>query len=264
MGLKKFRELIDAVNSYYGFALIVYAAVLYVASHSHLFFWVFIIVTPLLTGWTGYLLKSFLNRRNQRQGFNILSEAMTYEVGNNHKYTLRYSIRIKAGADHLMVYPIGYQWTGSGQEAIPKIVGSGQQLLGVTKQPSDKNDTAEIVPYVLTGSGEEDWHYWFVALNPPVYKGEVVEIKYSQDFYDEKGTAKPYLYYIVRVPLKRLELNVKFSSHALPKIVTGSYTRPSDARHSHATTDMHYDSEKQWATWVVEQPKNWFEYSKAK
>lgn len=260
MELKKLQKLIEAINAYYAFVLLLYAAALYIARHSQLFFWVLIATTPLLAGWTGYLLKSFLERRNYRQGFRVLSDVMSYEIANKHASTLRYSTTLKAGTDHLMVVPIEYQWTGSGKEAVPQVIGKGQQLLAPVQQHSSKDNTAKIAPYKLTGSTEGDWHAWFVALNPPVHKGDIVEIKYSQEFHDKSSTAKPILYYFVRVPMERLELNVKFPKNALPRTVIGSYIKTSSPRRPHMREDVIYDPDKQWATWIIERPKKGYCY----
>ena len=199
-------------------------------------------------------------RRNQRHGFRIISDVMSYEINGNHKYTLRYATTIKAANDHLMVYPIGYRWTGSGVEAIPKLNGKGQQLL-TPLQPRHKGSAIKIAPYEApTVSTEGDWHYWFIALNPPVHKGEVVEIKYTQEFQDKKGMARPYLYYFVRTPMKQLELNVKFPANALPTSISSSYIKPSDPNRPYLKPGVEYDPDKQWATWVIERPKKGYCY----
>jgi len=254
--LRKLQKWVEAINTYYGFALLVYAAILYIASHNRFFMWVLVVTTPLLTGWTGYLLKSFIEQRNQRHGFSVLSSSMSYEIGNNHKYALRYSIKVKASTNHVMVYPIGYQWTGMGEEAMPKVTGRGQQLLAIVDSYDSKDKAA---PYKAT-STEGEWHYWFIALNPPIHKGETIDIKYSQEFHDKKGFARPELYYFVRTPMKSLELKVKFSVNALPATVTGTYTKLSDPSRPYQKTGVHYDPDTQWATWVIEQPKRGYCY----
>lgn len=257
---KKLRKLIEAINSYYSFAVLLYAAALYAASHSRLFLWVLAGTTPLLAGWTGYLLNSYLQSRNYRQGFKIVSDVMTYEINSKHRSTLRYSTELKAGANHLVVYPIGYQWTGDGEESVPQITKPGQQLLATTERLDRKNTSANLAPYNLTGSTEGEWHYWFVAFNPPVHMGDTVHIRYQQEFNDKAGTSKPVLYYTVRVPMKRLELNVKFPAGALPKNVTCSFIKPSDPSRPRKSSGVKYDPDKQWATWVIDKPKKGYCY----
>lgn len=260
MELKKIQKWIEAINAYYAFAVLVYTAVLYVTSHSHLFSWVFITTTPLIAGWTGYLLQSFLERRNQRHGFHTISDSASYEIGKNNKFVLRTSTKIKAGRDHLMVFPLGYQWTGGGRQPMPKVTGAGQQVLATVERYNPKNGEAKVTPYKLGVSTEGDWHYWFIALNPPLHKGDIADIRYFQEFHDKKGMVKPVLYYFVRIPMKRLELNVKFPADALPKSVTASYIKASDSRRPYKGKGLQFDAEKQWATWVIDRPKKGYCY----
>lgn len=260
MELKKVQKWIEAINTYYAFALLLYATALYLASHSHLFMWVLIIATPILAGWSGFLLKAYVDRIYNRHGFRILEDAVTYEIAYKHKYLLHFKTKLKGAADHLMSYPVSYQWTGSGQPAVPELTAKGQQLLALVHRRADKNGLAKVAPYVFTTSAQGDWHYWFIAFNPPVNKGDIVEIKYSQEFIDTKGIAKPCLYHFVRTPIKRLELNVKFSKNDLPVTVRGSYFKPSDPRRPYQSADVRYDPDKQWATWVIERPKKGYCY----
>ncbi len=260
MEVKRLHKSIEAINTYYAFFIMLYAIALYIASNSHIFPWVFFLATPVLAGWTGYLLKSYLERRNERHGFKILSNVMTYEIGEDRTYKLRYSMKLKACRDHLMVFPIGHQWTGSGQESIPQLLNPGQSLLSMVDKYYDESDTAKLAPYRLNTTTEKDWSYWFIAFNPPLHKGEMVDVKYIQTFTDKKGTAKPYLYYFVRTPMKRLELNVKFPATMKPVSVTAHYIRPSDSKRPFTGKGMHYDADKQWATWVIDNPKKGYCY----
>lgn len=248
------HKLVEAVNDYYAFSLLAYAAVLYVASHHHVFFWILGFATPILAGWTGYLLKSYLDSRNQRRGFRIVSDSMTYEIHPKNRYTFRYNTKIRAEWNHLMVYPIGYQWTGEGVEGTPKVTGKGQHLLSTVKQGAKA--AIKISPYQSTGlTTEGDWHYWFIALNPPLFKGDTARIKYSQEFFDKKGRARPHLGYFVRVPMQELVLNIKFDPKNMPKKVMSTIIKPSDPNHPYTTPGVKFDREKQWATWTIQNPK---------
>jgi len=260
MSLKKVHKLVEAVNDYYAFSLLAYAAVLYVASHHHAFFWILGFLTPFLAGWTGYLLKSYLDNRSQQHGVRMLSDVMTYEIKDKHSYTLRYATKIKAMTSPVMIYPKAYQWTGQGKEYPPKVTGKGQQLLSPIEH-SKKDVAIKISPYESTNlTTEGDWHYWFIALNPPLYKGDTTVIKYSQEFFDKKGQAKPYLYYFVRRSMERLELNVKFPSNDLPTKVGSSFIKPSDPHHQQRMEGVKFDPEKQWATLVIHKPKRGYCY----
>ncbi|HYG83478.1 MAG TPA: hypothetical protein VD907_01225 [Verrucomicrobiae bacterium] len=258
--LKKLRKLIEAINTYYAFAVLLYTLVLFIAANTEVFVWIFAIVTPFLAGWGGYLFYDFLAQRNQRHGFRILSDSMSYEINSNHRSVLRYTTKIRADTNHLMVYPVGYQWSGSGEEGIPKVSGKGQQLLALFKNKTSRG-SMKPAPYVATTvSTEGDWHYWFIALNPPVHKDEEIEVKYSQEFHDKKGVAKPYLYYFARTKMERLELNVKFPANARPQVVTSSYIKPSEPSRPYTVPGAVYNPERQWATWVIEKPKKGYCY----
>jgi hypothetical protein len=260
MDVKRFQKLAEAINTYYAFSVLIYATVLYLSRHSHLLFWSTLALAPLLAGWTGFLFRSWWEERTQRHGFQVVSDVMTYEIRDNHKYILRYATKLKAQVNHLMVYPIGYQWTGRGKESIPEVTGNGQQLLALVKRQADKKDTVKIAASRVTANTDGDWHYWFVALNPPVHRGETVDIRYAQTFYDTAGAPKPYLYYFVRTSMQRLELNVKFPAGHLPTKVVGSYIKLSDPRRPYEAKGVQYDPQKQWATWVVEKPKKGYCY----
>jgi hypothetical protein len=254
MDFKRVNKAIEAINTYYAFAVLLYVAALYVASHSQLFWWVLLALTPLFAGWTGFLFKSYLARRNQRYGFRVLSDKLTYELKGNHRSALRYATEVRAEVDHLFTYPIGYQWTGKGEEHIPEVLGEGQQLLG-TIRLDGKHEKLRAGPYREVIPSEGEWHFWLVGLRSPLFKGEKSEIKYVQEFTDSRLTAKPCLYYFVRSSMESLQLNVKFPENALPKQVTCSYTKLSDTRRKYAAKGVVYEPEKQWASWTIRRPK---------
>lgn len=255
MDWSKLHKLVEAVNTYYAFAVLMYVAVLYVSSRSHIFLWALLAATPLLAMWTGYLLKSYVDNRNQKHGFRVLSDATTYEIMDHNRYKLHVRTTIKAEANRMMAYPIGYQWTGEGKGMTPMLADPDQKLMGVVLKYDSEKGTAYVEPYKETVSSEDDWNYWFVALGRALYKGDTADIKYSQDFYDPKKKAKPCLYYMVNSKLEKLELNVKFSPNALPARVTGSYFKLNDRRHSYVQKGVAYDPDKQWATWTIDKPK---------
>lgn len=260
MDWSKLQKAIEAINTYYSFAVLVYVILLYVSAHNELFLWILLATTPFLAAWSGYLLKGYVNLRYQRHGFKVVSDAATYEILGNNRYALRIATTLKAMANHLLSYPISYQWTGSGEELLPKVTGEGQQLIGVIKQYDPVTGHAKIGPYEETLPYEREWHYWLVGLTPPVNYGNTIEIKYGQEFYDKRRTAKPSFYYLVKNPMKKLELNVKFPADALPKTVTSSYIKPSNPRVPKATKGVQYDPDKQWATWVIDRPKTGYCY----
>lgn len=260
MKLKKYQVLIEAFNAYYAIGLLLYGLGLYISSNTRMFLWIFFGASLIITGWTGFLLRSFLEHRNRRHGFRIMSDVMTYEIKPQHRYTLRYTTTLKAQTNHLMVYPVGYQWTGHGHEGVPIVTGDGHRLVAAVEPSKENIGATHTTPHKITGHAAGDSHYWFIAFNPPLHNGEVVDIKYSQEFHDEDAYANPILYYFVKIPMKRLELNVKFSKPSMPKEVWCSYIKPSDPKRSYKTTGVRYDSEKQWATWVIEKPKKGYYY----
>jgi hypothetical protein len=153
MELKKFRKLIETFNTYYSFALILYAAALYLAAHHHMFWLIAGLITPILSGWGGYLLYAYLEQRDLRHGFRIITDSMTLEVGDNGRYKLHYLRKLKAGVSHLMSYPISHQWTGSGEGARPVLKGKGQQILSlIDSEFEDKKGLAQHSLYYFVRS----------------------------------------------------------------------------------------------------------------
>lgn len=258
MDWNKLHKFVETINTYYAFAVLLYVAILYVASHSQLFWWILLALTPLIAGWTGFIFKSYLLLRNTRHGFKLLSDVMTYEVKGMHRYTLRYKTTLKAVNNHILSYPLGYQWTGEGEESIPIIKTPNYQLGGIIRQKPDGSVTVEPYKEVISSQGE--WHYWFIGLNPAAYKNDIVELNYEQDFYDRKKKAESCLFYPIKHPMNKLELNVKFSMEALPKKVSCSYIKLSDPRRIRHGKGMQYDPDKQWATWVIDNPKKGYCY----
>jgi hypothetical protein len=260
MELRRFQKFIEAINTYYAFALLLYGAALYFLSHSQLFVWGILTLTPLLAGWSGYLAYAWLERRNSRFGLSVIADAMTYEIGKQRKYTLRYHTKLKARTDHVMVYPVGHRWSGQGKEEMPVVHSDGQQLLAVVEQSRHATDATTIAPYTLSMATGGDWRYWFIALNPPVQRGETFSVKYSQTFHDEAGTAKPQLNYFVRTPMDQLELSVKFPKHDMPDVVRGCYFTPWDSRRPYESDSVVFDPDKGWATWTIRRPKRGYCY----
>jgi hypothetical protein len=255
MDWKKVQKLVEAINTYYAFAVLMYVAAIYVASHNHLFWWILLAVTPLLAGWTGYLLKGYFEDRNLKHGFKVISNVMSYEILGDHHYRLHYKMKIKAEANRMMVYPIGYQWSGETEGSLPVLSDPGQHLVGVVDKHDPLTGTFKVSSYKESVSSEGDWNYWFVSFDHALYKGETIDINYTQDFYDKKRIAKPWLYYMVNTSTDKLELSVKFPADSLPKKVTSSFSKLSDRRKSYASKGVNYDPEKQWATWVINHPK---------
>lgn len=258
---KKIERFVETVNSYYAFALLLYTGALFVAANTDLFVWLFVIATPLVAGWGGYLVHAFFEQRRQRHGFRIIEDKMVYELTAPQRATLKYTTKIQAETNHLMVYPIGYQWSGSGEEGTPKLLNKNQQLLTLADTSTASLGKTKSKPYIAsTVSTDGEWHYWFVALNPPVHKNDQVEVKYTQDFYDKKNSAKPYLYYFVRTKLQRLELQVAFPTSSAPKAITGSYIKPSQPSRPYPTPGLVYDQDQQRVTWIIEKPKKGYCY----
>lgn len=257
---KKLVKWMEMVNTTYAFAVLIAAIAVFIARHSKLALWIAVCVGPILGAWGGYLIKAYIERRNYLFGFKLRKVTMSYEIGNNHRYKLHYAGTIQAITNHSMVYPIGYQWTGSGEESVPKLTSKGQYLLAPVQGKIGREKMAKVVPYIVNRAANGDWRYWFIALNPPIDKGDEVTIKYSQEFNDKKGIAKPYLYYNARVPFDHLELNVKFPAGHRPNKIVGEYIKPSDPHRPFLQAELTYDPEKLWISWVVERPKKGYWY----
>lgn len=257
---KRLGSWAETVNTYYEFALLALAAALFAMRHTRVVELVVAIALPFLAGWSGYLIRAMLDQRDNRGGFRLVSNIMSYEIGKNNTYVLRYVTKLRATSDHLMVYPIGYQWTGSGEEGVPKVTGPGQQLLGPVRRNA-RGTATKAVPYESTAvSADDHWHYWFVVFNPPLDANDVVDVRYTQEFRDKRRTAKPYLYYVVRVPMERLELRVKFPTRAVQVNITASFIKPSNPLKAYVAKGMHYDAESRTASWIIEKPKKGYSY----
>jgi hypothetical protein len=255
MDLKKVQKLIEAINTYYGFAVLLYVAALYIATHNQFFWWILLGATPFLAGWTGYLLKGHFEDRNLKHGFRVLSNEMFYEILGDDKYRLHFCTKLKAEANRMMVYPIGYQWSGGTEGSVPVLGDPSQSIVGVVNLYDPVTGRTKVSSYKEKVSSESDWNYWFVGFDHALYKGEEVEIVYTQDFSDKKHIAKPWMYYMVNTTTNKLELSVKFPADALPKSVTSSFTKLNDRRKVYPSKGVEYVPEKQWATWVIRKPK---------
>lgn len=255
MDWSKLNKLVEAVNTYYAFAVMMYVAVLYVSKNSQIFLWILFALTPVIAGWTGYLLKSYLESRNEKHGFRLLSNTMTYEVLGADKYRYTLHAVIQAEANRMMVYPVGLQWSGEGIAHMPRLSDPDQYLIGTITKYDREKKLARVAPYKEVVSSESDWNYWFIGLQRALYKGETAEITYSQEFHDLKKKAKPYIYHMVNTSVKQLELSVRFPAEALPVKVTGSYFSLKDRRRIYTSADVQYSPDKQWASWVVKKPK---------
>lgn len=254
MGLfKKSVQWAEALNTYYQAIGILYViALAVVALNKSTLLIIVAVIAPVIAGVAGYILRPIVEERTKRYGFKILSDKVVYEIKPNGKYSLAYSTKLEAASDHRMAYPIGYQWSGHGKENPPKLTSPNQQLMAPIKRATQKKTN----PYEAASiSGEGNWHYWFVAFNPPVHKGSKVTIEYSQEFNDAKNSTKPYLYYFVRKPMQTLELQVKFPAKNLPANVKGSFIKTNDPNRPYKMSNVVYDKHKQWATWTIHHPK---------
>lgn len=252
--LKKSVQWAEALNTFYQAIGILYVIALAVAALNRSTLLIIIaVVAPVIAGLAGYVLRPIVEERTQRYGFRILSDQMTYEIKGNHKYTLSYSTTLEAKNDHLMVYPIGYRWSGRGTIGTPKLTNPGQQLMAPVSRTAKKQRNTPYEALEISAAG--DWHYWFVAFNPALHKGATPTIDYTQDFQDTKVHAHPHLSYFVRKPMKKLVLQVKFPSNQLPTEVDGNFIKTNDPNRPYKKSGVVYDKHKQWATWTIHHPK---------
>jgi hypothetical protein len=263
---KKAQNIANAINSYYAAAVIVYGVVIYVVNyiyshnynHLHFLIWIPIIIAPFIGGWSGYLLKSYLDQRNQRYGFKTISDSTTYEIAADNKYILHSTLKLQAASNYVMMYPFTYKWSGKGTEGIPKVTGKGQTLLALQRR---KNGKINYVPYEIS-STQGAWHTWFIAINPPIHKGDKITIEYSQELLDKKGSAQPNLWHVVNTPIDKLELKVQFPPHMTPTDYTSSYTKPSDQRRPYiVASGARYDVANRQIIWTIQKPKLGYYYS---
>jgi len=255
MGIfKEPKEWADTFNSYYQVILALNAIGIAVAAWNRSTLVIAIAVLfGLLSAAIGFILRPIIEEQTQWYGFRIISNTMTYEIKNTNDFKLSYKTNLNPAQDHLMMYPIGHHWTGSGAESVPKLDSPDQQIMAPLV---GKTLTAKPKPYEATAiSVAGDWRYWFVAFNPALHKGKPVTIEYSQNFHDTKKSAKPFMYYFVRRPMKKLTLVAKFPASKIPSEVIGSYIKTNDPNKADILDGVVYDKHKRCATLTIHRPK---------
>lgn len=259
MVFNRLEKFIEVSNNFYAFALLVYAVILYFSGHYLVLVWLLIVASPLLAGWTGFLLHGFYERHYLYHGFKILADTMTYELGPKQRATLRYDLELQAKQDNLLVYPIAHEWTGIGSEQTPELADPRQSILGVITQNSDQPSLPQ--PYSFDGTSAGNWKYWFVAFKPGVSKNQIVRISYKQKFVASVMQAKPQLSYTPQISMKRLTLNVRLPAGAKPESVMSGFSKPYAPRQVVPQSELQFDPDKEWVTWVIHKPKRGYTYS---
>ena len=229
---KSFR---DETSAWYNYLALLWAIGLSVAPFAEryifggqrlyfaLFAGVLVLITLALLAWTSYKLRAVVDRDRLYYGFQRLEKTIIYSVDkHNTRYTLEYIDKVKAVVDQRILYPIRYKWSGDGAEGVPELKNKNQQLVAVVGK------SGEIGPYITSKqrSPGDEWHYYFVALNPPAHKSsEPITINYTQEFRAGSGRRPgPFINCLIIGSLDRLTLEARLP--AKPKTVTVCYFKP--------------------------------------
>lgn len=190
--------------------------------------WILRIIAIVLIGWTGYLLKSLKGRLNPLYyGFRLNSISVTCAISNTKKkYTGSHSFEITALEDDRVVFPTNwFRWLGKGKEDGPKVTGKGRHLLALVGTRK-RDGSVKPMPYVRSEKDSPDggkWHRYFIALNPPVQKGERININYSQVF---NGKMSPFVGVDIISNMGKLTLKAEFPTKFEPESITFERTKP--------------------------------------
>lgn len=255
--LKESKEWADTLNSYSQAIIAINAAGIVIAAWNGSTLVIALALSlAVISAAAGFILRPIIEEQKQWYGFRIISNKMTYEIKNSNDSKLSYKLELDPAQDHLMMYPIGHNWTGTGAESTPKLLSPNQQIMAPIVHKGGKTTPAKPKPYEANAiSVAGNWRYWFVAFNPAVHKGKPVTIEYSQNFHDTKKSAKPFMYYFVRRPMQKLTLVAKFPAHHTPSEVTGSFIKADDPNKADILDNVVYDKHKRCATLTINRPK---------
>lgn len=257
---KLLSDSVNAINTYYSFAVLVYAFFLYSERHNRFFLLIFIAATFGLAILIGYLIHSFIDQHSIKCGFRLLNTTISYDVSNpKGKVKTHYKSTIIAETDYLFVYPLAYQWSGNGAENLPKSLNPRLRISSIINDEST-NKTTGPEPYKLSTARDGEWYYWLLTFNPPLHKGEVTDIDYIQQFDNSDHSAKQTFYYSVESPMKTLELNIRLPNNKSVKEVTCRYFKPTDNRKSYSGTGLIYNEDTHSAQWMIKNPKIGYQY----
>ena len=277
--MKRLKEFRDEVTAWYVFlgTLVAIGTIIapffqllmqhYAPKSSQTYFILFsgfmALVTLMLVGWTGYIVRGVRDRDRLYHGFRRLSKAMSYEVDEKDrtKYTLRYTDEVRIATNRVVIYPIRYHWSGEGKETVPK----AYIIDDDTKEKKPQLVFPESEHYIESdGEGRGPWVWYFIAINPPRYRSKKpITILYEQEFHDQKNKEDSRLdFWVTDGDLKMLTLQVKLQRDHLP-LTRCQYRhgkpvpQPSDRED---ITSMYNKSAGHLVSWSIPNPKKDYVY----
>ena len=223
--INKWYTVYTALITVYSIAIGVYHAHKHPSKSviMHVLLWALVPLGVFFAGWTGYLLRSLRGRLNPLYyGFRMMSFKNTLEIDENDrdKHVAHIAVKVTAGADDLMTYPLRYRWNGDGQETKPIITGKRQSLFAATTEGG-----VHAIRYTKDISPQGRWYYYFIALTPPLSVGDKpITIQYTQHMAYGKGEADKHLGHY-SLNKKKLTLRVVFPPNGVPDDLEITHTR---------------------------------------
>jgi hypothetical protein len=162
----------------------------------------------------GYLVgQSIEHRRAGSLGYRILQYHIDYSFNDadprKHKHTV--SIELLALRAGVGIYEGRYGWSGTGNDAGPRIVSGNARLIMAPPAP-------------VTG-----WSRYYVILDRPLQRGGRAKFKFEHDLFDATGTFIPFLAKNLEQKIaNNLTLRVKFPQKLPVPGSIVSCTRPTN------------------------------------
>jgi hypothetical protein len=153
----------------------------------------------------------------------------------HHSQTI--TILLEAVRPGVVLFENRYQWSGRGREELPKIISPPEATL--------------LGPPIQHGL----WKYYYVHLGRELSVGERIEVKISQELYDDEGRFEPFLAKTIAEPLDYLVLRVVFPQDHPPR---GAVCNVSSAEGPAGvviqSTPCQYDSVSRELRWEIPKP----------
>jgi len=230
---------------------------------------------PLIAAWAVYRridtrLETLACDDGVYHGFRRLSRTISYEIKSDTASSLHYVDVAQATETGLIVYPM-YHWTAENESACSMPAAKSVEIDPETEEErtSTRKDQhvlgvikdGKVEPYREQNERDKSWRCYFVALNPPVKKGDRLKIIYNQNFRCRKGKKfDKHLGFYAERKLETLTLRAK--PLGAPSSITISDFGPLDRIRPTTKCDAWecYDQTTGWITWSVCNPENGHEY----
>jgi hypothetical protein len=171
------------------------------------------------------------------RGYRWVRAEYLYCIHDPRHHSQTITILLEAVRPGVALFENRYQWSGRGREELPKIISPpGATLLG---------------PPVQHGL----WKYYYVHLGRELSVGERMEVKISQELYDDEGRFEPFLAKTIAEPLDRLVLRVVFPQNSPPReAVCNVSSAAAPAGVVIQSTPCQYDSVSRELRWEIPKP----------